>query len=123
MRYFRTRSSYPELERACTPMENFAAMLEELRVLSDTMPLDELYDEVLKRSGYEAMLEGKRDSESVGRLENVRELKTNILDYTRTHLDPSLDGLLAEISLFTDIDRYDAGADAAVMMSSTARRT
>ncbi|NLD88462.1 MAG: UvrD-helicase domain-containing protein [Clostridiales bacterium] len=113
----RTARSFPELERAGTAMESFAAMLEELRVLAETMPLDELYDLMLERTGYEAMLEKKADAESIVRLENVRELKSSIIEYTRTHDTPSLEGFLEEVALFTDIDRYDTSADAAVLMT------
>ncbi len=113
----RTAKTFPELDRAAAAMENFAAMLEDLRVLAETMPLDELYDVILDRTGYAAMLEAKGDAESIGRLENVQELKSNIIEYTRTHDTPSLEGFLEEVALFTDIDRYDAGADAVVLMT------
>jgi len=113
----RTAKTFPELDRAGAAMESFAAMLEDLRVLAETMPLDELYDIILERTGYAAMLEAKGDAESIGRLENVQELKSNIIEYTRTHDTPSLEGFLEEVALFTDIDRYDAGANAVVLMT------
>ena len=108
---------YNRFDRAAAPMEQFAAMLEELRLLSDTMPLDDFYDVLLEKTGYVAALERKGDPESLGRIDNVMELKTNIVEYTRTHDTPSLEGFLEETALFTDIDRYDEGADAAVMMT------
>ncbi len=108
---------YNRFDRAAAPMEQFAAMLEELRLLSDTMPLDDFYDVLLEKTGYVAALERKGDAESLGRINNVMELKTNIVDYVRTHDTPSLEGFLEETALFTDIDRYDEGADAAVMMT------
>ena len=108
---------YNRFDRAAAPMEQFAAMLEELRLLSDTMPLDDFYDVLLEKTGYAAALERKGDPESLGRIDNVMELKTNIVDYMRTHETPSLEGFLEETALFTDIDRYDEGADAAVMMT------
>ena len=108
---------YGRFDRAAAPMEQFAAMLEELRLLSDTMPLDDFYDVLLEKTGYAEALERKGDAESLGRLDNVMELKTNIVEYMRTHDTPSLEGFLEETALFTDIDRYDEGADAAVMMT------
>ena len=104
-------------DRAAVPMEQFAALLEELRLQSETMPLDDFYDLLLEKTGYVTALERKGDPESMGRIENVQELKSNIIDYMRTHDTPSLEGFLEETALFTDIDRYDAGADAAVMMT------
>lgn len=108
---------YGRFDRAAAPMEQFAAMLEGLRLLSDTMPLDDFYDVLLEKTGYAEALERKGDAESLGRLDNVMELKTNIVEYMRTHDTPSLEGFLEETALFTDIDRYDEGADAAVMMT------
>ena len=113
----RQASQYGVFDRAAAPMEQFASMLEELRQLSLTMPLDEFYDIVLERTGYLAALEAKTDPESIARVENIKELKTNILDYVRTHDEQSLEGFLEEVALFTDIDKYDAGADAVVMMT------
>ncbi len=113
----RHATSYGIFDRAAAPMEQFATLLEELRTLSLTMPLDEFYDVVLERTGYLAMLTAKTDPESISRTENVKELKTNILDYIRTHDEQTLEGFLEEVALFTDIDKYDAGADAVVMMT------
>jgi DNA helicase-2/ATP-dependent DNA helicase PcrA len=50
-------------------------------------------------------------------LENVRELKSSISNYEENAEEPSLSGFLEEISLYTDIEQYDANADAAVMMT------
>lgn len=109
--------SYNRFDRAAIAMEEFARMIEDLRIKSETMPLDEFYDLLLEQTGYVAALEKKGDPESISRIENVMELKSNILDYQRTHDSPSLEGFLEETALFTDIDRYDAGADAVTMMT------
>ncbi len=69
------------------------------------------------KTGYAAALERKGDPESLGRVDNVMELKrTSSITCARTRR-PSLEGFLEETALFTDIDRYDEGADAAVMMT------
>ncbi len=113
----RSAGSYGIFDRAAGPMEVFANLLEELRTLSLVMPLDEFYDVVLDKTGYLAALSAKTDAESIARVENIKELKTNILEYVRTHDEQSLEGFLEEVALFTDIDKYDAGADAVVMMT------
>jgi len=113
----RTAKSYGVFDRAAVAMETFANLLEELRLSADAMPLDEFYDRVLERTGYLAMLEAKTDAESIARAQNVREIRTNIMDYMATHDHPCLEEFLGETALFTDIDRYDAGADAVVLMT------
>ena len=63
------------------------------------------------------MLKAKPTEENQTRLENVRELKSSINSYVENADSPSLAGFLEEIALYTDIEQYDAGADAAVMMT------
>ena len=68
------------------------------------------------------MLEEKNDVESRTRLENVRELKSSILSYMENTDAPTLNGFLEEIALYTDIEQYDADADAVVMMTMHAAK-
>ena len=86
------------------------------------MTLPDFYEEVLLRTGYVAMLEEKNDVESRTRLENVRELKSSILSYMENTDTPTLSGFLEEIALYTDIEQYDADADAVVMMTMHAAK-
>ena len=59
--------------------------------------------------------------EGEGRIENVRELKTSILSYINTAEnegeEPTLNGFLEEISLYTDQDRADESQDAMTLMT------
>ncbi len=98
-------------------MLQLAEMIHELSRLSEHRPLDELYDLLLERSHYVEMLLAKPSDENKARLENIKELKTNIVHYMKDADEPSLDGFLEEVALFTDIDRYDTEADAVTMMT------
>lgn len=110
-------SDYPELGRATNALTKFAQMIENLQKMLDYMPLDEFYEQVLAHSGYLAALEAKGDAESQARMENTMELKSNLADYAQRTEQPTLAGFMEEVSLFTDIDRLDADADAVVMMT------
>lgn len=114
--------NYPALERSAKKLMAFTVMIESCAELLDTLPLPEFYDALLERSGYVAMLQEKDDVESRGRLENVRELKSSILTYMQTTDTPTLRGFLEEIALYTDIEQYDADADAVVMMTMHAAK-
>ena len=81
------------------------------------MSLPEFYDEVITRTGYAAMLEAKPTEENKTRLENIKELKSSIQAYVQNSPDPSLAGFLEEIALYTDIEQYNEGDDAVVMMT------
>ena len=104
------------LKSAYGRLQQFAAMIGELRSLMDTLPLDELYDELLNKTGYIRMLEEKRSDESGARVENVRELKTNIISFV-TGNGGTLFDFLSETALLTDLDRDDSNTDRAVMMT------
>jgi len=109
--------TYPALQRPAEKFMMFTVMIEECAALLDTLSLPDFYEEVMIRTGYLAMLEEKNDVESRTRAENVRELKSNIISYTQNVENPTLNGFLEEIALYTDIEQYDAEADAVVLMT------
>ena len=114
----RHADAYPELQRAAPRMLEFVALLEELRARSATEPLDALYDRLLERTGYIRALQEKDTPENAARIENIGELKSNILSFIRESGDSSLHGFLDEVALYTDLDNMDAeAADSVVMMT------
>ena len=108
---------YGPLEKSAAKLIRFRDLIEDCADLLDTMSLPEFYDELLLRTGYLAMLEEKNDTESRTRAENVRELKSSIINYMEHTAEPSLNGFLEEIALYTDIEQYDSEAEAVVMMT------
>ena len=109
---------YAPLEKPAKKMKAFSDLIESLAELLDSgISLGDFYEEVLLRTGYTEMLQSKPTEENKTRLENVRELKSSIHNYAENAESPSLAGFLEEIALYTDIEQYDAGADAAVMMT------
>lgn len=108
-------SAIPELASSASKLTSFSSMIYELRQAE--LPPDELYDLLLEKSGYRAMLEEKDDVENTTRLENVMELKSNIVTYLKENDNGDLDGFLAEVALFTDIDRYDTETDCVTLMT------
>lgn len=110
--------SYGPLEKSAAKFAKFSAMIEGLaRLLEEGMSLPNFYEEVMLRTGYIAMLEEKPTEESKTRLENIRELKSSINSYVQNAAEPTLAGFLEEIALYTDIEQYNDGDDAIVMMT------
>ena len=109
--------NYPSLKTAAQKLMNFCVLIEECAELLDTLSLPDFYEELLIRTGYVAMLEQKDDPENRARLENVRELKSSLIQYVQSTEQPTLNGFLEEIALYTDIEQYDKDADAIVMMT------
>ena len=113
----RHANEYEELRRAAPKLIAFSDMMQRLRSLAESESLDRLYDAVLEETGYARALQEKGGDEALARLENINELKTNILGYIKETGDESLAGFLDEVALYTDIDSYDREADCAVMMT------
>ena len=97
-------------------------MISELRGASELMSADDLYDLVIERTGYIRMLEEKLTDENTARIENVRELKTNIINYIKQTGESHISGFLDEVALYTDIDNLDRDADCVVMMTMHAAK-
>ncbi len=110
--------SYAPLEKPAMKLMQFSALIEKMaELLEGGMSLPDFYDELLIRTGYEDMLKNKDTEENKTRLENVRELKSSIQSYVSNAEEPTLAGFLEEIALYTDLEQYNAGEDAVVMMT------
>ena len=109
--------SYGPLEKPAQKLMQFVMMIEELAQMVDNMTLPEFYDMLIERTGYAVMLESKPTEENKTRLENIRELKSSIQTYVNNAPVPTLAGFLEEIALYTDIEQYNEGDDAVVMMT------
>jgi DNA helicase-2/ATP-dependent DNA helicase PcrA len=84
----------------------FARIVEGLQAGLAGRPVAEVVRSVLEETGYESALKAQKTLESEGRLENVEELIGVASEYDRRADDPSLDGFLQEISLYSDTDAY-----------------
>ncbi|MGE4548416.1 MAG: ATP-dependent helicase [Intestinibacillus sp.] len=113
----RHASEYPALSRGASAMEKFGKLMDDLRAMREFLPLSELYDEMLSRTGYLGALQAKSDMESRSRAENIMELKSNIVHYEEKTEEPSLGGFLEEMALYTDADHTDENEDAVLMMT------
>ncbi|MBE6907934.1 MAG: ATP-dependent DNA helicase PcrA [Ruminococcaceae bacterium] len=107
---------YASLGRKAGDLMEFASMMRRLIDAVGTCPLDELLDRLLEETGYLQMLRAE-GFEGQTRMENIEELKTSMHRYEEENEEPSLSGFLEEISLYTDLDKYDPDTDAVVMMT------
>ena len=119
----RNADLFPELKSAAAKLLKFADLIDSLRAAGGRLALPEFYDQVLEETGYVRALEEKNDMESRGRIENVRELKSNILGFLEGEPeDPTLSGFLNEIALYTDLDSVNSGDDCVTMMTMHAAK-
>ena len=109
-------ADYAALGNAKSALESFAATINRLTAELETLSLDVFYDRVLDLTGYRQMWIAKGEAEA-DRLENLDELKSQIIEYMQENEEPTLGGFLEEAALVADVDRYDETADAAVLMT------
>ncbi len=112
----RDAADYPLLSKKANSLQSLAGIFDSLSEMVDTVPLDTLLDELLDRSGYKSYL-STQGTEGETRLENIEELKTTMVEYQKNNEDPTLDGFLADIALYTDLDKMDDTANCVTLMT------
>lgn len=108
--------TYAPIAKKSKPLLAFYDMYSQLAALSQTVSLPELLDEILIRSGYADMLKAQGE-EGQMRLENIAELKSTLVSYEENAEEPSLEEYLEEISLYTDLDKFDPSEDYVALMT------
>ncbi len=108
---------WPELERTAARLKLFSQMIDALRESAETLAADKFFDELIEKTGYIRALEAKATQENQTRIENVRELKSNIITFMNETGDDSIHAFLDEVALYTDLDTLDPDADCVAMMT------
>jgi DNA helicase-2/ATP-dependent DNA helicase PcrA len=85
-------------------VQQFRTVMQSLQSGALELPVAELVERTLERSGYLAALEAERTIEAQGRIENLQELVGVAREYQETAEEPSLSHFLQEISLYSDQD-------------------
>ncbi|MHC4135118.1 MAG: ATP-dependent helicase [Planctomycetota bacterium] len=107
----RDRGGLAEFSRARKALARFADLLDRL----DALPIDDpgrFLEGVVEETGYRASL-----GEEVDRVENVDELISAAVEYSRREPGGGIDGFLEENALLSDQDDYDAQVDTVTLMT------
>lgn len=113
---FKNADEYAAVTRAASKLQEFCRVIDELTESAESLSLSELFEQTIEKTGYRAALELSGD-EGQDRLENVKELATNIAQYEQETDEPSLSDFLEQIALISDIDSYDDSDDRVVLMT------
>ncbi|GAB7048600.1 DNA helicase PcrA [Catenuloplanes indicus] len=103
--------------RAVNGINEFVAMLDDVRELARTAPPEEVLEALITRSGYLTGLEESIDPQDAGRVENLQELVSVAREYTeRTEAadgpESSVAGFLEQVALVADADQIPDEPDA-----------
>jgi DNA helicase-2/ATP-dependent DNA helicase PcrA len=85
-------------------IRGFRTVMESLMSAAQELPVDELVQAVLERSGTLEAYEAERTIEARGRIENLEELVGSAQEYRRRVDEPVLAGFLEEVQLQSDQD-------------------
>ena len=104
--------------RTKRPLDDFSAFVFEMINLQGSLPVSQLVEEILEKSGYINDLEaGEKKEENIRRIENLEEFIGVARDFEKNNEEPSLDNFLAHISLISDIDNADFSDDRVTLMT------
>ncbi len=107
---------YPAISKFAIKLNSFTTLINGLHEISQTETLPVLIEKTIELTGYQHMLlEG--GEEEADRLNNIRELITNAIEYEKNNENASLESFLEEVALVADIDNYDNDSDAVVLMT------
>lgn len=109
-------SRYVALAGVAKPLQAFADMIEELGEYAAGHSVLDTVNKTLNRTGYLEMLQAGGPDEQ-DRIDNLEEFKSNVVEYEENAEDATLAGFLEEVALVAEVDRYDATADAVVLMT------
>lgn len=105
-------SECPLTPRAKTAIQQFAALLADMRALSEELPVAELLDGLLRRLDFiRSVDDGTPQGEA--RAENVREL----LSVAKAYSEVGLTSFLEEVALISDLDGLRDEHDAVTLMT------
>jgi len=107
----------PTINRGKRNVEEFAAMIHDLRDIAKTASLSQLMDEVLARSEYIKTLQLENTVEANDRIDNIKELTSKMKDYQEQAVEPSLLGFLEEVALIGGIDDVNDDDNKVILMT------
>jgi DNA helicase-2/ATP-dependent DNA helicase PcrA len=97
--------------RSASAIAGFNALIGGLRELAEAVPVAELTEAVLDRTGYIEALEQSSDLQDASRIENLEELVSVAREYDGAHEEGSLADFLEQVSLVADADEIPEGED------------
>ena len=107
---------YPVLSKKAQALKKFAQMWTDLQNASLEMTLEEFLDYLLDKTGYRTAMQALGEEGEL-RLENIEELKSSMHTYEESAEEATLSGFLEEISLYTDVDKYEPDQDVVMLMT------
>ncbi|HKO74122.1 MAG TPA: UvrD-helicase domain-containing protein [Gaiellaceae bacterium] len=98
-------------------IDKFRTLMQSSMAGAAELPVPEILESVLDRSGYFEALEAERTIEAQGRVENLQELVGVAREYQGSTESPTLSEFLQQISLFSDQDAIEEERSLVTLMT------
>ncbi len=96
---------------------DFHSLLQKYVSLKDQISPGELAHTMVDEIGFLSMYKEDQSAEAQSRIDNIKEFLSAIHEYNSYTEEPSLAGFLEEVSLISDIDRWDDKSNAITLMT------
>ena len=110
--------NYTALAKSAEKLVGFVSLIEGIKSANEKPSV--LIERIFNETGYRSMLLAE-GFEGEGKIANVDEFISAAVEYEKRcaggSVEPTLVGFLEEISLVSDVDKYDESADAVVLMT------
>lgn len=109
----------PGCTRASAKIHSFVSLIEHFRMKlrGEMYSLEDMTQELLDVTGYVRELEAEGTDEANGRIENIESLMNKIVQYEEDNNGGSLNDLLEDIALVSDIDTVSDDAEQVLLMT------
>ncbi len=95
----------------------FREFIEDLYEKKDKIKMQEIIKEIISKTGYLNYWENDTDPRSKERVENIKELVSAIVEYEENNPGKNIEDFLNQVSLISEIDRWDKDANAITLMT------
>ncbi|WP_373898040.1 DNA helicase PcrA [Haloimpatiens sp. FM7315] len=103
--------------RNINSINKFTSLLNSFMSYREHMPVSELIEDILDKTGYLDELTKSNTIEDKARIENLKELVSAAVEFENNNEDKSLFAFLEQVTLVSDIDNFDGDADSVVLMT------
>lgn len=103
--------------RSASKIKPFVNFIQRLKAESEVMKISDIMEHIINETGYVEELKAEGTDEAKGRIENIGEFFSKIVDYEEKNENATLSGFLEEISLIADIDNLETENDYVVLMT------
>jgi len=108
-------------ENSKKQFEDFYAMINDFEDQSKKLSLRQLIEEIITRTNYYKYLTEKYGEEAEYKFENIREFINMVSEFSKQTENPTLEALLTQISLITDIDEINSSSRVLMMTLHSAK--